>query len=171
MADTFNLTERTDAQIRTWIKNHEDQGATASSLYKALLEEEARRKEGTLKIDASIEHLKRSARHGQFTTYKQLADASKASWTQVRHLMNGPYGHLDQLLGVCHARGLPLLSAICVNRDAADTGELSDDALAGFVKAAKRIGHSPTDARQFLKEKQDECFEWGRQQEASIRKS
>lgn len=47
--------------------------------------------------------------------------------------MNGPHGHLDRLLELSYARGLPLLTAICVNQDRLEEGELGDEALAGFV--------------------------------------
>ena len=73
-----------------------------------------------------------------------LAQASGGPWNQARHLMNGPRGHLDRLIEICHARGLPLLAALCVNQQGAKTGELSDEALSGFVNAAKRLGHKIT---------------------------
>ncbi len=55
--------------------------------------------------------------------------------------MNGEGGHLDRLLDMCHARGLPLLTAICVNQEGLRTGHLSREALAGFIKGIRRRGY------------------------------
>lgn len=158
----FDFSEKSDDEIRSWVANHEHKNVTNTPLYKALVEEEARRKERYLKIETSMQHLMDAARHERFTTYGQLAEASKAPWNQARHLMNGVGGHLDQLLSVCHARELPLLPAICVNQAGAKTGDLGEEALAGFIKGAIRLGYTPTDWQDFLKKCQKECFVWGK---------
>jgi hypothetical protein len=36
-------------------------------------------------------------------------NASGIEWSHPRHQMNGPHGHLDRLLELCYARGLPFL--------------------------------------------------------------
>jgi hypothetical protein len=71
----------------------------------------------------------------------------------------GSRGHLEIILEVCHARGIPLLTAICVNQAELSTGELGGDALKGFISGAKRIGHTITDEKEFLRDCQRECFE------------
>jgi len=76
--------------------------------------------------------------------------------------MNGASGHLDVLLDVCHARRLPLLTAICVNQQGLRTGELEPHSLDGFAKGARRLGYPVTDPHAFLKERQRECFDWGK---------
>ena len=76
--------------------------------------------------------------------------------------MNGNRGHLDILLEICHARSIPLLTAICVNQAGLETGDLGDDALRGFVSGAKRLGYSVTDEKAFLRDRQRECFEWAK---------
>jgi hypothetical protein len=48
-----------------------------------------------------------------------------------------------------------------VNQQGAETGELSDEALSGFINAAKRLGYKITDPNAFLKQCQRECFDWG----------
>jgi hypothetical protein len=159
-----DLSQKTDAEIRTWIENHERKGATQDPLYQALVEEEARRKGRGLNPDTSLKHLMQSAKARRFTTYGTLADANGVPWNQARHLMNGPGGHLDQLLSICHARRLPLLSAICVNQQGVGTGELAEDSLSGFVNGAKRLGIEVTDERAFLRKCQEECFAWGQRQ-------
>lgn len=157
----MNLAEKSDAEIDVWILNHERKGATEIALYKSLLEERARRSSSGLKIENSLRHLTNAARQRGFTTYGDLAKASEVPWSQARHSMNGSRGHLDRLLEICHARGLPLLTALCVNQQKVETGDLSEDALRGFLNGAKRLGYAVTSAETFLKECQQQCFEWG----------
>lgn len=109
------LTRKTDSEIEQWIRNHERKGATKDPLYFALLEERARRdqKAGHLDINRSLDLLAEAARKQQYVTYGDLAKASNVLWSKARHRMNGANGHLDRLIDLCHARGLPLLSAIC----------------------------------------------------------
>lgn len=103
-----------------------------------------------------------SARHSKFTTYGDLAKASGVSWSVARHAMNGAGGHLDSLLDVCHARQMPLLTALCVNQQSVHSGELSDDSLRGFIKGAQRLGYVVTDEQAFLRQCQQESFSWAK---------
>ena len=105
-------------EIANWIANHERLRKTDAPLYRALVEERARRFGDLLKPDVSIRRLTDAAKEGRFTTYGALAEANGVPWSKARHPMNGNGGHLDQLLDICHARGLPLLTAICVNKEA-----------------------------------------------------
>jgi hypothetical protein len=158
---THNLSEKSDSEIRSWIQNHEQRGATGTELYRELVEEEGRRRGKGLKPDLSINALIGSARARRFISYGALADASGVTWNQARHRMNGAGGHLDQLLSICHARKLPLLPALCVNQEGLRTGTLSEVALAGFAKGAERLGYAVTDREAFLRKCQQECFDWG----------
>lgn len=161
-AMAVDLKEKSDEEIRVWIENHERKKVTNTPLYLALVEEQARRRGRGLKTAISIDHLAAAAREQHYTTYGALAEASGVPWTEARHLMNGAGGHLDQLLSICHAKGLPLLSAICVNQQAVQTGRLAGDSLIGFTKGAMRLGYAVTDPEAFLRKCQDACFEWGR---------
>lgn len=125
----FDFSDKSDDEIRTWIANHERKNATNVPLYRALVEEGARRTSHNLKIENSLRHLMAAARQEHFTTYGQFAEASGAPWSVAGHQMNGARGHLDQLLSICHARQLPLFSAICVNQAGAETGGLGEEAL------------------------------------------
>lgn len=158
----IDLTTKTDEDIDTWIGNYERKGATADPLYKTLLEERAKRQSRGLKIEVSLRHLHETARAGRFTTYGDLADANGVPWNLARHAMNGPRGHLDLLLDVCHARSIPLFTAVCVNQAGLTSGELSEEALKGFVSGAKRLGHQITDQAAFLRDCQLESFEWAK---------
>lgn len=162
-----DLSAKTDSDLNQWIANHEGKpGGTALPLYRQLLEERVRRAQTKpgLKPERSLEHLKRTAIRQTCTSYGDLAKASDLEWSQARRLMSGSNGHLDRLLDLCHARGLPLLPAICVNKEGVADGELKEDALAGFVAGARRLGFFVTDARAFHHKCRDECWQWGREQ-------
>jgi len=162
-----DLSKKTDADLDQWISNHERKpGGVALSLYGQLLEERARRTQAKqhLNLEHSMEHLKQTAIQQVCTTYGDLAKASGVEWSKARHQMNGRGGHLERLLELCHARGLPLLTSICVNQNSVADGELGGDALSGFVSGARRLGRSVTDERAFHHKCRDECWQWGRQQ-------
>lgn len=161
---TFDLTAKTDAEIRQWIINHENANATERQLYKDLLEERARRSEGAgrLEIQKSLTALTQAAREQRYLTYGDLASASNVPWTKARHQMNGPKGHLDRLLEVCHARGMPLLPALCVNESGRQTGKLESDALTGFCVGARRLGKHVSDEESFHRQSVEACFDWAR---------
>lgn len=159
----MELRGKKDSEIETWIRNYENAGRTSESLYLELLEERARRAQLKQKLDfgRSLEHLKRAAVNRTCTSYGELAKASGVDWSVARHQMNGPNGHLDRLLDICHARGLPLLTAICVNQGNITDGELGEDALADFVAGARRLRLEVTDPVQFHHQSREECWEWG----------
>jgi hypothetical protein len=131
-------------------------------LFRALLEERARRASKLLSLDKSIECLGRAAKDGRYVTYGDLAKASGVPWDKAHHKMNGAGGHLDRLLDVCYARGLPLLTAICVNKEGRNAGMLEPGALKGFIKGATRLGFAVEDPKAFLKDQQERVFAWAR---------
>jgi hypothetical protein len=147
-----DLSNKTDNQIEIWIQNYEKRHATGEAFYKKLLEERAKRQTRGLKLEVSLQNLIVAAKARQFVTYGDLAKASEVPWNAARHSMNGVHGHLDRLLDICHARGFPLLTALCVNQGGAQTGELGEHALKGFVNGAKRLGYTVTDASAFLRD-------------------
>ena len=158
-----DLTEKTELELTNWLRNHEKAGVTTTPLYFALLEERARRSQGTHKLDftRSLEHLTQAAVGGVCTSYGALAAANGVEWSKARHQMNGPNGHLDRLLDLCHARSLPLLTAICVNQGNLADGELGEEALAGFVAGARRLGIVVEDPLEFHRHHRRECWAWG----------
>jgi len=153
---------KTDEEITTWVSRLEKAGETRSPLYRRLIEERSSRQPPLLQTEVSLRHLTATARSGKFTTYGDLAAANGAEWSKARHLMNGAHGHLDQLLDICFARDLPLLPAICVNKEGVRTGDLSPEALNGFAAGARRLGLEFGDDREFLRECQQRCFEWAK---------
>ena len=161
----MDLSQKTDKELDQWIANHEAKRATAQPLYHQLLEERVQRAQLKQKLnhERSLEHLKQAAIRQSCTTYGELAAASGVEWSQARHQMNGASGHLDRLFDLCHARKLPPLTAICVNQAGVATGELGDDALAGFVAAARRFGFQIMDERAFHHQCREQCWKWGRE--------
>lgn len=157
---------KTDAEIESWAGKYEKAGKTDHPDYAVILAERTRRRQGKQKLsfELSLDHLKMRAVEGKFTSYGDLAGASGVEWGQARHQMNGPKGHLDTLLDVCRTQGLPLLTAICVNRENLETGKLGEDALSGFADGARRLGMTVGDAEEFHARCVEECFEWGKQQ-------
>lgn len=159
-----DLTRKLDAEIDSWIFNYEFREKTSDPFYFELLEERARRSQEkqALNLEKSLDALKAAARQGICITYGDLAKASGVEWSKARHQMNGKHGHLDRLLEICHARQLPLLTAICVNQGGLADGELEDSALLGFAEGARRIGRSVTDPLAFHHSCRDQCWAWGR---------
>lgn len=166
MRDDIAFPNKTDAQIEIWIKNHENGGLTKAPLYMQLLEERARRSQQkqVLNIEKSLSHLRQIAIEQRCTTYGALANASEVEWSKARHQMNGVNGHLDRLLDICHARGLPMLPAICVNQSGLAKCELEETALSGFITGARRLGINVIDARTYHHQCRDECWQWGKEQ-------
>ncbi len=168
MRSAIDLDAKTDRELDQWIANHERvarRTGTVQPLYRQLLEERARRTQAKhkLNLERSLESLQSAAVGQVCIRYGDLAAASGIKWTQAHHQMNGPGGHLDRLFDLCHARGLPPLTAICVNQAGIISGELDEGALAGFVAAARRLGFLITDERGFHRQCREECWSWGRQ--------
>ena len=157
---------KTDDEIERWTRKYEEAGKTDQPDYALLLAERTQRRQKKQKLNfvLSLEHLKACAIANSFTSYGELAKASKVEWSQARHQMNGPKGHLDTLLDVCRTNGLPLLTAICVNQENLETGKLGEDALSGFADGARRLGISVDDAEKFHAECITECFDWSKKQ-------
>ena len=162
MADV-HFSTKSDREIETWIQNHEIAEKTAEPLYRRLLEERVRRSQSKHQLDfkKSLDLLMQAAVEQRCTSYGDLAAASGVAWSKARHQMNGEDGHLDRLLDLCHARDLPLLTAICVNQSNLDDGELGEAALAGFAAGARRLGLAVNDPLEFHHQCRKECWDWG----------
>lgn len=165
----MDLQAKPDHELDVMIQNYVKKSATALPAFRELLEERGRRAQLSqkLNLEKSLQHLMDAARRGVCVTYGDLAAASCVEWSKARHQMNGSSGHLERLLDLCQARGLPLLTAICVNQSGISNGELGDDALNGFVAGVRGLGLLVTDGRGFHHRCRDECWEWGRRQNAS----
>lgn len=160
----MDLTAKSNDGLNQMIANYEDKaGGAALPLYKQLLEERARRSQASqrLNLDRTLEHLKDAAVRQVCTTYGNVAKANGVAWTQARRQMDGANGHLNRVADLCHARGLPFLTALCVNQSDVEAGELKGEALAGFVACARRLGFFVTDEQAFHRKQRDTCWHWG----------
>lgn len=160
----MDFSAKNDAQIEQWILNHERKNATGAPLYRELLLERARRGElrSSLKVSLSIQLLRTAAIEQRCVSYGDLAKESGVEWATARHRMNGAGGHLDHLLLECHCQGLPMLAALCVNKESLASGELEETALKGFAEGARRLGFTFGDERAFHRTQRDACWTWGR---------
>lgn len=130
--------------------------------------EEKWMKKGEPDIYKSLTLLKERAKAHTYASYGDLAAASGLAWSHtMRARMSNSKGHLDRLLDLCRHERLPLLTAICVNKQNLSKGLLEPPALAGFVAGAKRLGYQVDDEAAFLKTCQDDCFRWGREQQSA----
>jgi hypothetical protein len=161
----MDLATKSDADLDQLVSNHENTlGGRDRPLYGELLEERGRRSDARqhLKLEPSIELLKEAAIAQRCTTYGAIAAASGVPWSKARQKMNGPGGHLDRLLDLCRARGLPLLTAICVNQNGLGSGDLGEEALKGFAAGAERLGLRIDDPLTFHRNCREACWAWGR---------
>ena len=166
---TIDFSKKTLAELKQFDANYVGQGKTHLPAYAELTKELSRREEekDELSVDQSIQCLEIAARNQVCVTYGELAAASEVKWSaKTRSRMTGERGHLDRLLDLCHARRLPLLTAICVNKAGVKSGELEEAALRGFALGAERLGYAFTNAKAFHHKCRDECWAWGRTQAA-----
>ncbi|MCP5299077.1 MAG: AAA family ATPase [Chromatiaceae bacterium] len=92
-------------------------------------------------------------------SYGDIAAANDAPWQKVRRLVPN---HLGSLVVLAHERGWPMLSAIVVNKQNLDSGEISGNALDGFLGAAEMIGEHVGNPANFVREQQRQVFEWAK---------
>lgn len=155
----INVAQLSDKQLKALIENHRARNATDRPVYAQALDELARRRGKGLSFQRSMEIIREAARTGRFLSYKELADASGATWNKVHYSVGG---HLWDLVEYAQLRGWPMLSAIVVNKGNVDTGDMEPYTLTGFVNAARGLGLTVDDPDKFLREQQQRVFEWGR---------
>jgi hypothetical protein len=157
MSQEFDLSRFDNDGIEGAIRRHQEQGATDRPLYHALLAERSRRNSKYLSVEKTLDLLIQTARQKSYTTYKRVAEANGIDFSKVRYQVGK---HLDEIIDVCHSRGWPLLSSLCVKQNEVDSGNLSGDSLKGFIAGVRRHSIPVTDAYEFLRSAQAACFEW-----------
>lgn len=158
----IDVIELSDRELKNLIFNHRRAKATDQPLFLDALKEEGRRKGRGLDFDKSFKIIREAAAKGHFLSYKDLADASEAKWIQVHYSVGG---HLWSLVEYAHRRGWPMLSSIVVNKPNVLSGEMEPETLAGFIRAARELGHDIGDERAFLREQQAKVFAWAKHSE------
>jgi hypothetical protein len=148
-----------NVQLENLIENHRAKGATDRTLYIEALAEQAKRTGKGLDFATTMRVIKQAAAEKKYLSYGEIAAASGVDWNKVRYAI-GP--HLDSLLEYCHRNGLPLLTAIVVNKQNLQSGDLEAESLKGFVAGARKIGIPITDEKSFLRDQQRLVFEWAK---------
>lgn len=154
-----DFTKLTDAQLQRYIDYHRPKEGLGSPEYLAALEDREHRQAGGLNFRKTFEIVSKAASEGRYVSYGEVAAYSGLAWNTARRPMPK---HLGNLCEYAHRSGWPLLSSIVVNKENLGTGELEPQSLAGFIKAAKELGHLIADEQAFLREQQRQVFEWGK---------
>ena len=159
------LTELSDKELQILIENHKKKDATHLPSYVSVLNEIHRRNDNRLDLKRSIAYLKTKAAQNEFVTYGELAEANGCSWNEVRYPMNT---HLWVLVEHAKLQGLPMLSAMIVNKAGKANGKMEPETLKGFVAAAKALKYPVLDELEFLERHQLACFAWGKDEPWSL---
>ncbi len=113
---------------------------------------------GGLGFSVSLAAIREAAAAGRCISYGMLADASGVEWKKARRPI---YRHLEALCVWANDQGLPLITAIVVEKDCVSNCHLSEGPLAGFLRAADvcRVP-VPEDKQAFVKAQQMATFKW-----------
>lgn len=153
----IDLSTKSKQELQNLVDNHRRKGATDSPLYLKALYELDKQKVPGLDFKKSYRIIVTAARKRRFVSYKDLADESKAAWTQVHYTIGT---HLWDLVEYSHRKGWPMLSAIVVNKPNIATGKMEPETLKGFIAAAQALGREVDDEEAFLAREQQQVFEW-----------
>jgi hypothetical protein len=153
---TIDLSAKTVDELKTIIANHEKLGKVKAPRYLAAGVELAGRSAGNLSMDKTVGIITEAAKAGVFLGYKDVADKSGAVWAKVHYAMTK---HLLDVSRHAHRLGLPMLSAIVVNKQHVASGVMEPETLAGFCNCARGLGFEIDDEAAFLKTQQAAVFE------------
>lgn len=154
------ILEMSDAQIVQEIENHlawQRSGKPYSAANKERLTElqRAHGERDGLNFETSRAAIINAASEGRFISYGDLAEANGVDWNRAYRQIGN---HLWMLVQWSHGQGLPMLSAIVVNKQNLASGNMEPETIAGFCRAAEELGYKFDDAVEFLKQQQDAVF-------------
>jgi hypothetical protein len=141
--------------LRSLIENYRTHHATDRPEYRVFLEEHNRRFGGGFDLRKTIDFVLSRAREHRFSSYGEIATLHGAKWSNVRHRM--PH-HLWDVVQWARSHGLPMLSAVIVNKKHVQSGKMEPQTLKGFIGAARELGYERDDWHRFLCDQQQECF-------------
>lgn len=144
-------------ELRAFIANYERLGRTKEPYYDQLLAELQARETKELDLDRSMKAIMGAARERRYISYGEVARANGLDWSYA--LNRQMPKHLDLIIAKSHAKGLPLITAIVVNQNHLDSGNLEAASLRGFISGAKRLGYVVQDDERFLRDHQNRTFE------------
>jgi hypothetical protein len=156
MATAIDMTTKTVDELKTIIANHETLGRLKAPRYLAAAVELAGRSAGNLSLNKTVAIIAEAAKDGVFLGTKDVADRSEAIWAKVHYAMTK---HLLDVSQHANRLGLPMLSAIVVDKKNVATGSMEKDALTGFCNCARNLGLTVDDEQEFLKAQQAAVFE------------
>jgi hypothetical protein len=160
-----DLEAKSDQELENIVANHRRLKKYGATLFLAALVLLERRKSGGFDIEETVRIIRRYAVDRKFLSYKDIADASGLEWSRV-HWTVGP--HLVNVCEFAHGKGWPLLSAIVVNIDKVDTGEMKATNLKGFLEAVEIVGRDiGMDLTRFVHSEQRRVFDWARSEVAT----
>ena len=154
-----------DDRLESLIENYRTHNAIDRPKYRSFTEERNRRCGGDFGLHKIIEFVLGRARERRFSSYGEIAELHGADWSKVRHVM--PH-HLWDVVRWARSRGLPMLSAVIVNKQHVQSGDIEPETLTGFIGAAQELGYEVDDWHSFLREQQQECFAVARMHGRSI---
>ncbi len=143
-----------DERLENLIENYKHHNATDRIEYRECIEEHNRRFGGSFDLQKTIDFILSRARKHQFSSYGEIAKLHGADWSKVRYAM--PH-HLWDVVRWAHSKGLPMLSALVVNKQHIEFGRMEPGTLRGFISAAEQLGYTIDDPQNFLREQQNKC--------------
>ena len=124
MATAIDMSTKTVDELKTIIANHETLGRLKAPRFLAAGVELATRSAGNLSITKTVAIIAKAAKDHVFLAYKDVADQSDAIWAKVHYAMPK---HLLDVSRHANRMGLPMLSAIVVNKQHVASGEMEAD--------------------------------------------
>jgi len=116
-----------------------------------------------LKFEKTLALISRHARAGSVAIYQQVAAESKVPFNVAQPHIGK---HLAEVCRYANGKGWPLVTAIVVNKDLAESHDMTDRSRGGFIAVARELGRfdgvTEADERMFLANEQTNVFDWGK---------
>ncbi len=155
MAVAINMASKSPDELKTLIANHERLGKTDAERYLQAVAELATRNSGELTLEKTVAAITAAAKRGIYISYKDVADANGAAANRVQFRIAK---HLLDVSRHAHRLGLPMISAIVVNKLHVTDGKMEPKTLAGFCDCARKLDIEVGDEAAFLQTQQRAVF-------------
>jgi hypothetical protein len=156
----IDIESKSKEELENIVANHRRLKKYSAPLFLKAVAQLERKKTGSFDLEKTVTVIRASAVNRRFLSYKDVAEASGLDWSRV-HWTIGP--HLETVCEYAHGKGWPLLSAIVVNVDKVDSGEMRAENLKGFVAAAQAVGRDVgADYVRFVHDEQQRVFDWAK---------
>ncbi len=156
MAVAINMALKSPDELKTLIANHERIGKTDTERYHSAVAELATRNSSELTLEKTIAVITAAAKRGSFISYKDIADGNGAAANRVQFRIAK---HLLEVSRHAHRMGLPMISAIVVNKVNVMDGKMEPKTLAGFCACARALDIEVGDETAFLQTQQRAVFQ------------